>query len=231
MKIMLIDDDENISMTVKHLMEKDGYEFCCAADGTQVFSMLEMERPDLLILDVMLPGINGFDLCQEIRDARYKMPIIFLSAKGDIVDKSIGFGAGADDYLAKPFDPKELSLRVKALLRRVQTEQEESPLARKDVGRFGDLEIFFNRYEVRIKGEKIDLTAKEFQILAYMAAQPGQVFTRQQIIEHIWDDEDSDKDINTITVFIRKIREKIEPNPAKPRYIQTVWRVGYKFYE
>ncbi|MBR5474237.1 MAG: response regulator transcription factor [Lachnospiraceae bacterium] len=230
MKIMLIDDDENISLTVKHLMEKDGYEFCCASDGTQVFSMLETEKPDLLILDVMLPGINGFDLCREIREARYQMPIIFLSAKGDIVDKSIGFKAGADDYLSKPFVPQELSLRVEALLRRVQTVAEESPLARKDVGRFGELEIFFNRYEARIQGKKVDLTSKEFEILAYMAAHPGQVFTRQQILEHIWGKE-KDNDINTITVFIRKIREKIEPNPAKPRYIQTVWRVGYKFYE
>ena len=230
MKVMLIDDDENICLTVKHLMEKDGYEFCCASDGANVFEMLEEEHPDLLILDVMLPGINGFDLCKDIREARYQMPIIFLSAKGDIVDKSIGFRAGADDYLVKPFAPLELSLRVEALLRRMQTEPEENPLARKDSARFGELEIFFNRYEVRLQGKKVDLTSKEFEILAYMANHPGQVFTRQQILEHIWG-KDKDNDINTITVFIRKIREKIEPNPAKPRYIQTVWRVGYKFYE
>lgn len=230
MKVMLIDDDENICLTVKHLMEKDGYEFCSALDGTKIFTMLEEERPDLLILDVMLPGINGFDLCREVREARYQMPIIFLSAKGDIVDKSIGFRAGADDYLVKPFAPLELSLRVEALFRRFQTEPEENCLTRKDVARFGELEIFFNRYEVRIKGKKVDLTSKEFEILAYMANHPGQVFTRQQILEHIWG-KDKDNDINTITVFIRKIREKIEPNPAKPRYIQTVWRVGYKFYE
>ena len=196
----------------------------------RVFSMLEKERPDLLILDVMLPGINGFDLCREIREARYQMPIIFLSAKGDIVDKSIGFRAGADDYLVKPFAPQELSLRVEALFRRFRKETEENCLERKDVARFGELEIFFNRYEARIQVKKVDLTSKEFEILAYMASHPGQVFTRQQILEHIWGKE-NENDINTITVFIRKIREKIEPNPAKPRYIQTVWRVGYKFYE
>lgn len=230
MKIMLIDDDENICMTVRHLMEKDGYEFCSASDGEEVFAMLEAERPDLLILDVMLPGVNGFDLCREIREARYQMPIIFLSAKGDIVDKSIGFRAGADDYLVKPFAPLELSLRVEAVLRRYQSEPEESCLERRDVARFGELEIFFNRYEARIQGRKVELTSKEFEILALMAAHPGQVFTRQQILEHIWG-KHNDNDINTITVFIRKIREKIEPNPARPRYIQTVWRVGYKFYE
>lgn len=230
MKVMLIDDDENIRVMVQYVMENDQYEFCSASEGRAALEMIEKEKPDLLILDVMLPGMNGFDICKEIRERKSRIPIIFLSAKGDLVDKSIGFKAGGDDYLVKPFAPQELSLRVEALLRRYQGELAETADEKCESVCFGDMEIFFEKYEVRIKGKKVNLTAKEFEILAYLAKKPGTVFTRQQILEHIWE-KYADSDANNITVFIRKIREKIEEDPARPKYIQTVWRVGYKFYE
>lgn len=233
MKVMLVDDDENIRMMVQYVMENDKYEFCCASEGKEALKMLKKEKPDLLILDVMLPGMNGFDLCKTIREdksEKSRIPIIFLSAKSDLVDKSIGFRAGGDDYLAKPFAPLELSLRVEALLRRTLGDKEENEEAVSESAVFGDMEIFFRKYEVRMKGKKVNLTSKEFEILAYLARKPGMVFTREQILEHIWG-KYADSDANNITVFIRKIREKIEEDPARPKYIQTVWRVGYKFYE
>ncbi len=230
MKVMLVDDDENIRMMVQYVMESDGYAFCFATEGKEALRMIKKEKPDLLILDVMLPGMNGFDICKAIRDERSRIPIIFLSAKGDLVDKSIGFRAGGDDYMVKPFAPLELSLRVEALLRRVMEEKEDAEEAEEESAVFDDMEIFFHKYEVRIRGEKVNLTSKEFEILTYLAKKPGTVFTREQILEHIWG-KYADSDANNITVFIRKIREKIEEDPAHPKYIRTVWRVGYKFYE
>ena len=231
MKIMLADDDDSIRLVVEHLLTGKGYDFCYAKDGEETLKVFEEESPDLLILDVMMPHINGFAVCERLRGAGHKTPIIMLSAKGDIVDKSVGFNAGADDYLVKPFEPEELALRVAVQLRR--QEQEISPkkyLDKPGSLKVGDLEIFFNRYEVKVKGRLVDLTSKEFEILAFMASHPGQVFTREKLLEYIWG-EDSLCGLNSVTVFIRKIREKIEDDPAKPQYILTVWRVGYKFCE
>lgn len=232
MKIMAADDEENILLMIKHIVLKDGYEFCSVSSGEAVLAQMEVEKPDLVILDVMMPGLNGFQVCEQIRKRKKKIPIIFLSAKGDIVDKSIGFNAGGDDYIVKPFDPLELSLRIGALIRRVHGEEdmETSYLEREGSAVFDDLEFFFNRYEVKRRGVNVGLTSKEFEILALLASHAGQVFTRQQILEHIWGD-DSGADSNSVAVFIRKIREKIEEDPAKPKYLLTVWRVGYKFYK
>lgn len=230
MKIMLVDDEEDIRLMVQYVMENDGYAFCSASDGYAALRIVEREKPDLLILDVMLPGMNGFDICKAIREKKSKVPIIFLSAKGDMVDKSIGFKAGADDYLVKPFAPQELSFRVEALLRRCYGELSEAPEVESESARFDNLEIFFDKYEVRVDGQPVNLTSKEFEILAYLAKKPGAVFTREQILEHIWGDY-ADSDANNITVFIWKIREKIEKDPARPKFIKTVWRVGYKFFE
>lgn len=231
MKIMLADDDESIRMTVKHMIEKDGYEFCYASDGEETLRIVESESPDLLILDVMMPVMNGFDVCAALRKKRCKIPIIFLSAKGDIVDKTIGFKHGGDDYLVKPFSYIELSLRIEALLRRYYFIPNEASYEKQNGSvKFDELEIFYNRYEVRLRNKKVNLTSKEFEILAFLSSYPGQVFTRQQILEQIWG-KDTVSDINSITVFMRKIREKIEDDPAKPKYLLTVWRVGYKFFE
>lgn len=230
-KVMLIDDDKGVHVLMRRIIEDAGYRYCAAYDGESGLKMLASEHPDLLLLDVMMPGMNGFDVCTKIREQGRRIPIIFLSAKGDIVDKSIGFKAGGDDYVVKPFSPDELLLRIEAHLRRHKSDLAfAKAVSREGSNKTGDLEIFFNRYEVRLRGEPVDLTAKEFEILALLASSPGQVFTRNQIYEHIWG-RDSSVDENSITVFMRKIREKIEDNPSQPKYLLTVWRVGYKFAE
>lgn len=230
-KVMLIDDDKGVHVLMRRIIEDAGYRYCAAYDGESGLKMLASEHPDLLLLDVMMPGMNGFDVCTKIREQGRRIPIIFLSAKGDIVDKSIGFKAGGDDYVVKPFSPDELLLRIEAHLRRHKSDLAfAKAVSREGSNKTGELEIFFNRYEVRLRGEPVDLTAKEFEILALLASSPGQVFTRNQIYEHIWG-RDSSVDENSITVFMRKIREKIEDNPSQPKYLLTVWRVGYKFAE
>lgn len=230
-KVMLIDDDKSVHTLMKHLMEDAGYTYCAAYNGEDGLKMLAAEHPDLLLLDVMMPGMNGFDVCRKIREQGRRIPIVFLSAKGDIVDKSVGFKAGGDDYVVKPFSPDELLLRIEAHLRRHKSDLAfAKAVSREGSNKTGDLEILFNQYEVRLRGEHVDLTAKEFEILALLASSPGQVFTRNQIFEHIWGRE-SEVDENSITVFMRKIREKIEDNPSQPKYLLTVWRVGYKFAE
>lgn len=230
-KILLIDDDPSLQLALRHLVTEAGYAFCCAGNGREGLELIDAERPDLVLLDVMMPGMNGYDVCTALRERGQRVPIVFLSAKGDIVDKSIGFNAGGDDYVVKPFSSDELLLRVQAHLRRHRDDLAFARAVSREGSRVtGELEILFNQYEVYLRGEPVNLTAKEFEILALLAANPGQVFTRAQIYEHIWG-EDATVDESTITVFMRKIREKIEDNPSQPRYLLTVWRVGYKFAE
>lgn len=230
-KVMLIDDDKSLHVLMRRIMEGAGYRFCGAMDGVAGLALLADEKPDLLLLDVMMPGMNGFEVCRTMREGGRRIPVIFLSAKGDIVDKSIGFNAGGDDYVVKPFSSDELLLRVQAHLRHHRDDLAfAKAVSREGTSQTGDLEIRFNQYEAYLRGEPVSLTAKEFEILALLAANPGQVFTRSQIYEHIWG-EDSSVDESTITVFMRKIREKIEDNPSQPKYLLTVWRVGYKFVE
>jgi DNA-binding response OmpR family regulator len=225
---MLVDDEESIRKIVEHLVNKEGYNFCYASDGEKALLMNAREKPDLIILDVMLPEIDGFEVCRRIRQES-SVPIILLSEKGDIVDKTVGFNMGADDYMVKPFSPIELALRIKAMFRRVSSEIEyESTNENNDRIKIKDLEINNKSFEVNIRGNKVDLTSKEFELLAFLAGHPGQVFTRKQLFDNLWGEKYLG-DSGTITVFIRKIREKIEFDPAHPEYVLTVWGVGYKF--
>ncbi|RJE47269.1 DNA-binding response regulator [Dehalobacter sp. MCB1] len=227
-KVMLVDDEESIRRVVEQILIKDGYQFCYACNGETALKTFKREKPSLLILDVMLPEMDGFELCRIIR-MDSPVPIIMLSAKGDIVDKSVGFNMGADDYIAKPFSPVELSLRIKALLRRTaHFTNYEQTMDHPNIFKIKDLEINCKHYEVKIRGQKAELTSKEFELLCFMAHNPGQVFTREQLFNILWG-EDYVGDTGSITVFIRKIREKIEEEPARPQYIVTVWGVGYKF--
>jgi DNA-binding response OmpR family regulator len=232
-KIMLIDDDRSLQTLIEQIVQREGYDFCCASDGGTGMEMVRKERPDLLILDVMLPDVNGFELCEMIREEKRKVSIIFLTAKGDIVDKSIGFKAGADDYLVKPFLAEELLLRIKAQLRRKRTGGTGEGGAggtepqRSKSYRIGELELFFGKYDVRLRGEPVALSSREFELLELLATDPGSVFTREQILEHVWGDKEV-ADPNSVTVFVRKIREKIEDDPSQPKYLVTVWRIGYK---
>lgn len=226
MKIMLVDDERSIQKAVEYIVRENGYQFCYVDNGLEALEVFAGEAPDLLILDVMLPGLDGFAVCEKIRSFS-DVPIIFLSAKGDIVDKGIGFKMGGDDYLVKPFSSMELDFRIKALLRRPHRLEDE-PNNSDEVLKVGDLEMRLNEYEVYSGGEQVELTAKEFEVLAFLAKNRGQVFTREQLLDRIWG-LDFEGDTNTVTVFIRRIREKIEADPAKPQYILTVWGVGYKF--
>ena len=230
-KIMLIDDDKAVHVLMRRLFEDEGYVFCSAYGAEEGLAALAEEKPDLLLLDVMMPVMDGYEVCRRIREQGRRVPIIFLTAKGDIVDKRTGFRAGGDDYVVKPFNSEELLLRVEAMLRRRADELTHvKAVSRDGSSRIGDLEIFYNRYEAFVRGQKVDLTGKEFEILALLAQNPGQVFTRAQIFEHIWG-RDVPVDESSITVFMHKIRDKIEDSPSKPKYILTVWRVGYKFAE
>ena len=214
-KVMLIDDDPGIHESLRAVIEEAGYEFCGALGGREGLRLLDDERPDLLLLDVMMPGMNGFDVCQQMREEGRRIPVIFLTAKNDIVDKSTGF---IDAHVRRHRGDIEHARK---------NSTDVSELVRREPCRIGDLEVFFDRYEVHLHGETVPLTAKEFEILALLAESPGEVFTRRRIYEHLWG-ETAEVDENSITVFMRKIREKIENNPSEPRYLLTVWRVGYK---
>lgn len=228
LKVMLVDDEDNIRRIVEHLVQKEEYDFCYAADGEKALQMFALENPDIIILDVMLPEIDGFEVCRRIRQESI-VPIILLSAKGDIVDKSVGFNMGADDYMTKPFSPVELALRIKAIFRRAALKKEsERSQENKDRIVVKKLEIDNKTFEVNVRGKKVDLTSKEFELLQFMANHPGQVFTRKQLFDNLWGEKYLG-DSGTITVFIRKVREKIELDPGHPEYILTVWGVGYKF--
>ena len=224
-KVMLVDDDASMQVLIEQIVRRGGYDFCCAGNGTDGLEMLRAERPDFLILDVMLPDINGFEICEIVRGEGRNVPIMFLTAKGDIVDKSIGFKAGADDYLVKPFQSEELLLRLNAHLRRREGRDHRS-----EAFSVGDLEIRFGKYEVRLRGEVVALSSREIELIELLASDPGAVFTRDQILETLWGSKEA-ADPNSITVMVRKIREKIEDDPSKPRYLVTVWRVGYKLAE
>lgn len=224
MKILLIDDEESMQTLVEQILVRDGYEFCCAGDGEAGLELLGRERSDLVILDIMMPRMNGFQVCREIRERGIIVPVIFLSARNDIIDKSEGFEAGGNDYLVKPFDPQELSLRVKAHLRQFAAVADQ----RKATLVAGSLEMDVKRHCALVDGTPVDLTAKEFQILYLLASYPGEVFTREQLVAEAWGREFVGE-TSSIAVFIRKIREKIEVEPSNPQYVITVRNVGYKF--
>lgn len=224
-KILLVDDEPSIKKVVEQILIRDGHEMEYAGDGMEAQDKFDQFDPDLVILDVMLPGVDGFELCRRWRQTS-NVPILILSAKGDIVDKTVGFNQGADDYLTKPFSPVELRLRVNALLRRSR----DGGLETGHYINLAGLEINSVEHIVRANGEQVDLTPREYELLFFLARHPGQAFTREQLFEQIWREEVFG-DTSTVTVFIRRLREKIEVDPSKPRYLKTVWGVGYKFWK
>lgn len=225
MKILLADDEMSIVKMVRQIVNDCGYEFVYALNGKDAVELFMKEKPDLLILDIMMPLLDGFDVCNIIRQES-DVPIIFLSAKSNIMDKSMAFKMGSDDYMSKPFSSLELELRIKALLRR--THKNIDKKAEEHIYRYKDIEINHETMELTVRGEKVNLTIKEFAIISLLAKNPGQVFTKNQLLDNIWGPHHVG-DFNSLTVFIRRIREKIELNPAEPEYILTAWGVGYKF--
>ena len=229
MKILIADDERDICEAVRKIVERAGHTCFAVLDGALAMEAFERERPDVVILDVMMPEVNGFELCRQLRERDARVPIIMLSAKSDIVDKGVGFAAGCDDYIAKPFNSQELAMRIEAQLRRARlaTAGEEVPRRNRSVVRLGDMEVRLKRNEVLVHGRYVNLTPKEFQIIAFLANHAGEVFSAQDIMANVWG-EAYRPDSASIAVFVRKIRSKIEDDPAKPRYLQTVWREGYR---
>lgn len=226
MKILLVDDEPSIERALRTLVEDAGYEFAYAEDGYKALQVVEAEKPDLIVMDVMMPRLDGFAACRELRSRGVTAPVIFLSAKGDIVDKGVGFAAGGDDYMVKPFDPRELLMHIEAHLRRAS--MGAAPVVEPgDVLQVGSLVLDIGRFRLTKSGEHIPLTPKEFKILFALASRPGIVLSREQLVEEAWGKEFVGE-TSSITVFIKKLRNKIEDDPAEPRIIQTVWGIGYK---
>lgn len=227
MKILLADDEQRIHSIVSRIADDEGYELVSAYDGAQVLEVFEAEAPDLVILDVMMPRMDGFQVCRKLRERGAIVPVIFLSAKGDIVDKGVGFDAGGDDYLVKPFGSDELAMRIGAHLRRQQRMAAARPA---DVVEYEGLRIDLHKRKVTKRGEPVSLTPKEFDILAILASDAGSIFTREQLTLAVWGEEYAGETLG-VAVYIRRIREKLEDVPSKPVYVQTVWREGYRFGE
>lgn len=226
MKILAIDDEEKILDVIKAYLEREGYSVFTETNGANAINTFKSLKPDLVILDLMLPGLSGEEICSKIR-AISKVPILMLTAKVEEDDKVYGFSIGADDYLTKPFSPRELTMRVKAILRRTKDD-----MALNDIFSFndGDLVIDTRSYEVKKSGEIVNLTPNEYKLLTVMAQNPNRVFTRGELIEKVmgYDFEGFDR---TIDAHIKKLRQKIEDDPKNPVYIKTVYGAGYKFGE
>ena len=226
-RVLVIDDEDMVREVVTRYLQVEGYEVAGAADGAEGLRLARSWSPDLIVLDLMLPVMDGLAVCRAVR-AQSKVPIIMLSARGEEVDRVLGLELGADDYVVKPFSPRELVARVRAMFRRTGT----APGAVNPGGtlRFPGLVIHPGNRSVEVAGRRVELTAKEFDLLLHLAAHAGQVFTREQLMDQVWDYQYAG-DASTVTVHIRRLREKIEPDPAHPRCIKTVWGVGYKFEE
>jgi len=230
-KILVVDDEHHIVELIKFNLEKEGYHVISARDGLQACQAARENKPDLIILDVMLPEMDGFEVCRTIqKDSEIReIPIIMLTARSEEIDKILGLEIGADDYITKPFSPRELLARVKARLRRLppkQPEAKESP----GVIWVDEMVIDSQRFEVLVNGVRLDLTPKEFELLRLLARSQGRVLTRDYLLENIWGYEFIG-DSRTVDVHIRHLRQKIETDPANPKYIETVRGVGYRFKE
>ncbi|MBR9945927.1 response regulator transcription factor [Clostridiaceae bacterium Marseille-Q4145] len=223
-KILIVDDDTNIAELISLYLTKEFYEVQIVEDGEQALQVFDTFQPNLILLDLMLPGMDGYQVCREIR-SRSDTPIIMLSAKGEVFDKVLGLELGADDYMIKPFDSKELVARVKAVLRRFQpSRQDTSPVSK--LVQYPDLIINQTNYSVIYKGETVDMPPKELELLYFLASSPNQVFTREQLLDHIWGYEYIG-DTRTVDVHIKRLREKIKDHAAWR--LATVWGIGYKF--
>jgi len=225
-RILVVDDEASIREVLGQYLTLEGYAALLAADGAEALRLAQATPPDLVILDLMLPGIDGLEVCRRLRAAS-AVPILMLTARSDEADKIEGFRAGSDDYVTKPFSPREVVLRVRAILRRLEATSVPA-MVLDGALRVGSLVIQPQLRQVTRDGASLELTAKEFDLLAFLARRPRQVFSRQQLLEHVWG-FDSYIDASTVTVHIRRLREKVEPDPARPQHLKTAWGVGYKF--
>lgn len=224
-KVLLVDDEKTLAKALKFNLEKEGYQVDCAYDGEEALAKVEEISPDLIVLDLMLPKLDGFEVCQKVR-RHHSIPIIMLTAKTEDIDKILGLELGADDYMTKPFNPRELAARIKAIFRR-------STAANSGTGHLVEahgLKVDLFRHKAWVGGDEVDLTAKEFALLSLLIVNPGRVYSREQLLKQVWG-YDYYGDARTVDVHIRHLREKLEEDPGNPRFVVTVWGSGYKFRE
>jgi DNA-binding response OmpR family regulator len=221
--VLLVEDDETVSEVVERYLEREGFRVEVVADGAEAVGRFD-DDVDLIVLDIMLPGMDGLEVCRHLRN-RSTVPIIMLTALGDESDRIMGLELGADDYLAKPFSPRELTARVKSVLRRANGTL--APQVAHGELKAGAISLSLDAHEVAVGGEPVVLTSREFELLAFLMTHPRHVFTREELLERVWGYSFGDK--STVTVHVRRLREKVEEDPARPRHIATVWGLGYRF--
>ncbi len=221
-RVLVVDDEPMVLEVVTAYLERDGFQVTTASNGNEALNAIADSRPDLIVLDVMLPEIDGFDVLGRIRRSS-DTPVILLTARTEEPDRVLGLELGADDYVVKPFSPRELAARVRSVLRRAQPRRTEA------TAEFGDLKIDGVTREVSLAGEVVPTTPGEFELLAYLAGSPRQVFSRSQLLEQVWDSSADFQDPSTVTVHVRRLRQKLEADAENPRWLHTVWGVGYRF--
>ncbi|WP_273851022.1 response regulator transcription factor [Guptibacillus spartinae] len=232
-KILVVDDEMSILTLLQFNLEQAGYEVVTAEDGAQALDVVEAENPNCIILDLMLPEMDGLEVCKELRQRHIHTPVLMLTAKDDEFDKVLGLELGADDYMTKPFSPREVVARVKAILRRVKQLEESKVATEKEESekiQVGELEVYPNNYESFFQGEMMEVTPKEFELLVYLVRHKGRVLTREQLLSAVWN-YDFVGDTRIVDVHVSHLREKIEENTRKPEYIKTIRGLGYKLEE
>ncbi|MBS4195424.1 response regulator transcription factor [Lederbergia citri] len=226
-RVLVVDDEPSIVTLLRFNLEKAGFSVMTAEDGNTGLEMAMKEKPDFIVLDLMLPGMDGMDVCKRLRQEKVNTPILMLTAKDDEFDKVLGLELGADDYLTKPFSPREVIARVKAILRRSNMNEIPEPVTKDEVIEIGQLTVFPEKYEAVLSGEKLELTPKEFELLLYLANNQGKVLSRHQLLDAVWN-YDFAGDSRIVDVHISHLREKIEEDTKQPVYIKTIRGFGYK---
>ncbi|MGG5254808.1 response regulator [Neobacillus sp. SM06] len=231
-KVLVVDDEQSIVTLLRYNLEQAGFEVITAMDGEEGRRLAETESPDIIVLDLMLPKLDGMEVCKQLRQKKNMTPILMLTAKDDEFDKVLGLELGADDYMVKPFSPREVNARVKAILRRtqVQTESGQEKQEENEYLQIGDLKLSSEQFEAHFKDELLELTLKEFELLLYLAKNKGRVLTRDQLLSAVWN-YDFAGDTRIVDVHISHLREKIEEDSKKPVYIKTIRGLGYKLEE
>ena len=226
-KVLVVDDEKLIVKGIRFSLEQDGMEVDCAYDGEEAYNMAKAKEYDMILLDVMLPKMDGFEVCQAIREFS-DMPIVMLTAKGDDMDKILGLDYGADDYITKPFNILEVKARIKAIMRRTSGGRNKN--AGDAIVEKGDLKLDCDSHRLYIKGVEANLTGKEFELLELLVKNENKVYSREQLLENVWG-KDYPGDVRTVDVHVRRLREKIESNPSEPKYVHTKWGVGYYYIQ
>ena len=226
-RVLVVDDEKLIVKGIRFSLEQDNYQVDCAYDGEEALELAKINTYDIVLLDVMLPKLNGFEVCQQIREFS-NVPIIMLTAKGDDMDKILGLEYGADDYITKPFNILEVKARIKAIMRRMSPKKEAAPKNENLFLEVKDMKLDIEGHRVYSRDKEINLTSKEFELLELLISHPNKVYSREKLLKLVWG-TDYPGDVRTVDVHIRRLREKVEENPGEPKYVHTKWGVGYYF--